>query len=103
MLRLSEEEWSSGIQATSGGVAARSGYLAHQAGLALLCSAGGMAQRTLPVLFINLGGEMMYILEARLRAQAIERGRAAKVDNKAIAVKNRPLNNQTIVLRHSRL
>ena len=95
MSRLSEEEWSSGIQATSAGVAASSVYLARQAGLTLLSSAAGMAQRTLPVLFINLGGEMMYILEARLRAQAIERGRAAKVKFRAIAVKILESNNCT--------
>ena len=47
-----------------------------------LCRAASvliMAQRTLPLLFINLGGEMMYILDQRLRAQAIESDKAAKV------------------------
>ena len=38
-----------------------------------------MAKRTLPLLFINLGGEMMYILDQRLRAQAIEPDKASKV------------------------
>ena len=38
-----------------------------------------MAQRTLPVLFMNLGGEMMYILDQRLQAQAIEKDKAGKV------------------------
>ncbi len=28
-----------------------------------------MSQRTLPLLIINLGGEMIYILDQRLRAQ----------------------------------
>ncbi|XP_057211083.1 protein OSCP1a [Triplophysa rosa] len=32
-------------------------------------SAKGMSQRTLPLLIINLGGEMLYILDQRLRAQ----------------------------------
>ena len=30
-----------------------------------------MSLSTLPLLFINLGGEMMYILDQRLRAQEI--------------------------------
>ena len=38
-----------------------------------------MAHRTLPILFINLGGEMMYILDQRLKAQAIDQEKAAKV------------------------
>ena len=38
-----------------------------------------MAKRTLPLLFINLGGEMMYILDQRLTAQAIEPDKASKV------------------------
>ena len=38
-----------------------------------------MAQRTLPVLFMNLGGEMMYILDQRLQAQGIETEKAGKV------------------------
>ena len=38
-----------------------------------------MAQRTLPILFINLGGEMIYIIDARLKAQAVEKERSNKV------------------------
>ena len=30
-----------------------------------------MSQRTLPLLFFNLGGEMLYILHQRLNAQQI--------------------------------
>ena len=45
-----------------------------------------MAQRTLPLLFINLGGEMMYILDQRLRAQAIESDKAAKVRTSPISL-----------------
>merc|ERR1719220_1531382 len=44
-----------------------------------------MAQRTLPLLFINLGGEMMYILDQRLTAQAIEPDKAAKVMNDIVS------------------
>ena len=50
--------------------------------LCLLCScpvSTNMAKRTLPLLFINLGGEMMYILDQRLTAQAIEPDKASKV------------------------
>ncbi|XP_041463067.1 protein OSCP1-like [Lytechinus variegatus] len=38
-----------------------------------------MSQRALPVLFINLGGEMLYILDQRLRAQNIPADKARKV------------------------
>ena len=38
-----------------------------------------MSHRTLPVLFINLGGEMIYIIDARLKAQAVEKERSNKV------------------------
>ncbi|XP_066288718.1 protein OSCP1-like [Branchiostoma lanceolatum] len=38
-----------------------------------------MSLRTLPLLFINLGGEMMYILDQRLRAQNIPPDKAKKV------------------------
>ena len=30
-----------------------------------------MAERTLPLLFVNLGGEMLYVLDQRLRAQVL--------------------------------
>ncbi|XP_041351278.1 protein OSCP1-like [Gigantopelta aegis] len=38
-----------------------------------------MSLKTLPLLFINLGGEMMYILDQRLRAQNIADEKAKKV------------------------
>lgn len=38
-----------------------------------------MSHRTLPILFINLGGEMIYIIDARLKAQSVEKERANKV------------------------
>lgn len=37
-----------------------------------------MSSRTLPLLFINLGGEMLYILDQRLRAQNIPVDKAKK-------------------------
>ena len=37
-----------------------------------------MSLKTLPLLFINLGGEMMYILDQRLRAQNIADEKAKK-------------------------
>jgi hypothetical protein len=37
-----------------------------------------MSLKTLPLLFINLGGEMMYILDQRLRAQNIPQEKAKK-------------------------
>lgn len=38
-----------------------------------------MSLKTLPLLFINLGGEMMYILDQRLKAQNIPQEKARKV------------------------
>ncbi|KAL4233856.1 Protein oscp1 [Mactra antiquata] len=38
-----------------------------------------MSQQTLPLLFINLGGEMVYILDQRLRAQSVSEEKAKKV------------------------
>uniref|UniRef100_A0A8C3H2F0 Organic solute carrier partner 1 n=1 Tax=Corvus moneduloides TaxID=1196302 RepID=A0A8C3H2F0_CORMO len=40
--------------------------------------AGAMSTRTLPLLFLNLGGEMLYILDQRLRAQSIPGEKARK-------------------------
>ena len=37
-----------------------------------------MSYKTLPLLFINLGGEMMYILDQRLKAQDIPHDKARK-------------------------
>lgn len=39
---------------------------------------GAMSARTLPLLFLNLGGEMLYILDQRLRAQSIPGEKARK-------------------------
>ncbi|XP_032304854.1 protein OSCP1 isoform X1 [Coturnix japonica] len=41
-------------------------------------SDGVMSARTLPLLFLNLGGEMLYILDQRLRAQSIPGEKARK-------------------------
>ncbi|XP_012929743.1 protein OSCP1 isoform X2 [Heterocephalus glaber] len=43
-----------------------------------------MSVRTLPLLFLNLGGEMLYILDQRLRAQNIPGDKARKVLNDII-------------------
>ncbi|XP_036371917.1 protein OSCP1a isoform X2 [Megalops cyprinoides] len=43
-----------------------------------------MSTRTLPLLFINLGGEMLYILDQRLQAQNIPVDKAKKVMNDII-------------------
>ena len=37
-----------------------------------------MASRTLPLLYLNLGGEMMYVLDQRLVAQNVDGAKAAK-------------------------
>lgn len=37
-----------------------------------------MSVRTLPLLFLNLGGEMLYILDQRLRAQNIPGDKARR-------------------------
>ena len=37
-----------------------------------------MSSRTLPLLFLGLGGEMLYILDQRLRAQSIPPDKARK-------------------------
>ncbi|GFS17505.1 protein OSCP1 [Elysia marginata] len=44
-----------------------------------------MSLKTLPLLFINLGGEMMYILDQRLRAQNIPTEKSKKVLNDIVA------------------
>ncbi|XP_012497671.1 PREDICTED: protein OSCP1 [Propithecus coquereli] len=44
-----------------------------------------MSMRTLPLLFLNLGGEMLYILDQRLRAQNIPVDKARKVLNDIIS------------------
>ncbi|RZF48304.1 hypothetical protein LSTR_LSTR010267 [Laodelphax striatellus] len=40
-----------------------------------------MAQYSLPLIFINLGGEMLYVLDQRLKAQKIQTDKARKVLN----------------------
>lgn len=42
-----------------------------------------MSARTLPLLFLNLGGEMLYILDQRLRAQSIPGEKARKGERRA--------------------
>lgn len=37
-----------------------------------------MSNKTLPILFLNLGGEMLYILDQRLRAQSIPQEKSRK-------------------------
>ena len=37
-----------------------------------------MAKRMLPLLYLNLGGEMIYIIDQRLIAQRVPQDRAAK-------------------------
>lgn len=37
-----------------------------------------MSLRALPLQFLNLGGEMMYVIDQRLRAQAIPENQATK-------------------------
>ncbi|PVD29279.1 hypothetical protein C0Q70_11876 [Pomacea canaliculata] len=44
-----------------------------------------MSVKTLPLLFLNLGGEMMYILDQRLRAQNVAEEKAQKVLNDIVA------------------
>ncbi|XP_076066677.1 organic solute carrier partner 1 [Oratosquilla oratoria] len=45
-----------------------------------------MTLQALPLQFLNLGGEMMYIIDQRLRAQNIPYDRAAKVRNDIVAI-----------------
>ncbi len=37
-----------------------------------------MALRTLPLLYLNLGGEMMYVLDQRLMAQNVDPEKSSK-------------------------
>ncbi len=37
-----------------------------------------MSLRTLPLLYLNLGGEMMYVLDQRLSAQSVPAAKSAK-------------------------
>ena len=43
-----------------------------------------MSMKTMPLLFFNLGGEMLYILDQRLQAQKISSEKCAKVINDII-------------------
>eukprot|EP00118_Oscarella_pearsei_P007549 m.37418 g.37418 ORF g.37418 m.37418 type:complete len:385 (+) comp32376_c0_seq4:45-1199(+) len=45
-----------------------------------------MSHRTMPLLFLNLGGEMMYILDQRLQAQSILEEKAKKVRQEIIGM-----------------
>ncbi|XP_006158636.1 protein OSCP1 [Tupaia chinensis] len=60
------------------------GYQAQGSSPALLAS-GTMSVRTLPLLFLNLGGEMLYILNQRLQAQNIPTDKTRKVLNDIIS------------------
>lgn len=42
-----------------------------------------MSMRTLPLVFINLGGEMLYILEQRLRAHSTSQDQSDKGTSRA--------------------
>ena len=53
---------------------------------------GEMASRTLPLLYLNLGGEMMYVLDQRLVAQKVDGAKAAKGQIR-IDLKSRSQNN----------
>ena len=37
-----------------------------------------MSEKALPIIFINLGGEMLYVLDQRLNAQKIQNEKAKK-------------------------
>lgn len=45
-----------------------------------------MSRRTLPLLYLNLGGEMMYIIEERLHAQSVDPNKSAKVTTDLISL-----------------
>lgn len=47
--------------------------------------------RTLPLVFINLGGEMLYILDQRLRAHGAGRDRSDQGRSSRTAPLGRPL------------
>jgi len=44
-----------------------------------------MSLRTLPMIFLNLGGEMCYILDQRLQAQGVEKEKASRVMNDIVS------------------
>uniref|UniRef100_A0A6A7FWT2 Protein OSCP1 n=1 Tax=Hirondellea gigas TaxID=1518452 RepID=A0A6A7FWT2_9CRUS len=45
-----------------------------------------MVEHALPLQFLNLGGEMLYIIDQRLRAQEVPPDRAAKVRNDILSI-----------------
>ena len=45
-----------------------------------------MADKVLPLQFLNLGGEMLYIIDQRLRAQKVPEERAAKGGNEKLMI-----------------
>lgn len=47
-----------------------------------------MSYKALPLLFINLGGEMVYILHQRLNAQSIDSSKAQKGDTTTSTTNN---------------
>ena len=50
-----------------------------------------MSTKTLPILFLNLGGEMLYILDQRLRAQSIPQEKAQKGRKYRVNLAGKPL------------
>nr|CAB3264586.1 protein OSCP1-like [Phallusia mammillata] len=56
-----------------------------------------MAQNVMPILFYNLGGEMLYVIEQRLRAQKIERDKASKVISDIVCTMFKPQFLQEII------
>lgn len=62
-----------------------------------------MALRTLPLLYLNLGGEMLYVIDQRLLAQSVPGAKAAKVlDDIAATMFNRKFLEE-LFLKHSAL
>lgn len=62
-----------------------------------------MSLRTLPILFFNLGGEMLYILDQRLRAQDIRQEKAMKGERKlgSVGLNNLHLSPDVLVQEES--
>ena len=45
-----------------------------------------MSLRTLPLLYLNLGGEMMYVLDQRLHAQKVDGAKRAKGQFRVVGI-----------------
>ena len=60
-----------------------------------------MSMKTLPILFINLGGEMLYILDQRLRAQNIPKEKASKGNSQTYSsIFNRTMRSTRSAMRN---